>query len=136
MTGATLARAYVTLFVISTAFPVALSLMPATSVSRAMGFLDVAIALVLVATGIHIVSARLPTTPENDRRAITWYKVTGTIALVLLVVFFIAGSRVRWEVLLTGLAWRAWLWMHSLPAMLAMARLTAGPSADSKERLS
>jgi hypothetical protein len=125
MTGATLARAYVSLFVISTAFPVAASLMPATEVSRAMGLLDVAVAFVLVATGIYIVSAKLPTTPENDRRAIASYKVIGTVPLVLLVVFFIAGSRVRWEVLLTGLAWRAWLLMHSLPATLAMARLTS-----------
>lgn len=125
MTGATLARAYVSLFVISTAFPVAASLMPATAVSRAMGLLDVAVAFVLVATGIYIVSTKLPTTPENDRHAVAWYKVTGTVPLVLLVVFFIAGSHVRWEVLLTGFAWRAWLLMHSLPATLALARLAS-----------
>ena len=125
MTGATLARAYVLLFVISSAFPVAASLMPATAVSRAMGLLDVAVAFVLVATGIYVVSRKLPTTPENDRRAIAWYKVTGTVPLVLLVVFFIAGSRVRWEILLTGLAWRVWLLMHSLPATLALARLAS-----------
>jgi hypothetical protein len=125
MTGATLARAYVSLFVISTAFPITASLMPATAVSRAMGLLDVAVAFALVATGVYIVSAKLPTTPENNRRAIAWYKVTGTVPLVLLVVFFIAGSRVRWEILLTGLAWRAWLLMHSLPATLALARLAS-----------
>ena len=47
------------------------------------------------------------------------------VPLVLLVVFFIAGSHVRWEVLLTGFAWRAWLLMHSLPATLALARLAS-----------
>jgi hypothetical protein len=135
MTGANVTRAYVALFVVSTAFPLTASLMPATAVSRTIGLLDVVVALVLVATGVYIVSAKTPTTPENDWRAIG-YKGIGTVPLVLLVVFFIAGSRVRWEVLLPGLAWRAWLLMYSLPAMLAMARLEPGPAADSKERLS
>ena len=136
MTGATVTRAYVTLFVVSTAFPVTATLMPATAVSRTMGLLDVGVALVLVATGVYVVSAKTPTTPENDWRAIACYKVIGTVPLVLLMVFFIAGSRVRWEILLPGLAWRAWLLMYSLPAMLAMARLKPGPTANSKERLS
>ena len=135
MTGATVTRAYVTLFVVSTAFPVTASLLPATTVSRTIGLLDVGVALVLVAAGIYVVSAKTPT-PENDWRAIACYKVIGSVPLVLLVVFFIAGSRVRWEVLLPGLAWRTWLLMYSLPAMLAMARLKPGPTANSKERLS
>ena len=136
MTGATVTRAYVTLFVVSTAFPVTASLLPATTVSRTIGLLDVGVALVLVAAGIFIASAKKPPTPENDWCAIACYKVIGSVPLVLLVVFFIAGSRVRWEVLLPGLAWRTWLLMYSLPAMLAMARLKPGPTADSKERLS
>ena len=51
MTRVALARAYVVLFIVSTAFPVAASLMPEYAVSRVMGVLDVTVAFVLVATG-------------------------------------------------------------------------------------
>ena len=125
--------------------------MPATAVSRAMGLLDVAVAFALVATGVYIVSAKLPTTPENNRRAIAWYKVTGTVPLVLLVVFFIAGSRVRWEILLTGLcvarmapdafaAGDACIGPTGQPPLKlpwsaeALAKVEVGPTADAKER--
>jgi len=49
------------MFVLSTAFPVAASLLPVTAVSRAMGVLDGALPLVLVVVGIYIVSVN-PTT--------------------------------------------------------------------------
>lgn len=132
MTRLTLGRAYASMFVLSTAFPVAASLLPATAVSRAMGLLDGAVALVLVVVGIYIVSVN-PTTPEESvrHRVIAWYRVTGAVPLVLLVIFFLAGSHVRWDILLVGLAWRGWLLMYSLPAMLAMLW-----PADSKERFS
>jgi hypothetical protein len=84
MTGANVTRAYVALFVVSTAFPLTASLMPATAVendgtSRRRGCAGP----VLVATGVYIVSAKTPTTPENDWRAIACYKVIGTVPLVL-----------------------------------------------------
>ena len=120
MTGVTVAHTYLVLFVVSLAFPIVASLIPADAVSRAMGFLDVAVALALLGTGIYVVSAKAPASPEHDRRAVAWYKVTGAVPLALLVVFFVAGSHVRWEVLLVGLAWRAWLLWYSLPATLAL----------------
>jgi hypothetical protein len=45
-----------------------------------------------------------------------------------IVVFFLAGDHVRWDVLLPGLAWRGWLLMYSLPAALAL--LGQASSAD------
>ena len=127
MSGVALARAYVALFVLSTAFPVAASLMPADAISRAMGVSDVAVALVLLATGIYVVSLKPPASPETDRRAVAWYKHAGAVPIILLAIFFVAGSLVRWEILLVGLAWRAWLLMYTLPAALALLRPAVRP---------
>jgi hypothetical protein len=124
MTRVTLARAYASLFVLSTSFPVAASLMPADAISPTIGLLDVAVALVLVATGIYMVSMKLPASPEVNRRAVDWYKRAGAAPLVLLLIFFAAGSTVHWDILLVGLAWRAWLLMYTLPATLALSRQT------------
>jgi hypothetical protein len=37
----------------------------------------------------------------------------------LLALFFVFGDRITWNVLLPGLAWRAWLLMYTLPAAIA-----------------
>jgi hypothetical protein len=120
MTRVRLARAYALLFALSTAFPIAASLMPVGDVSRTMGLLDVACALVLLATGIYIVSLKAPASPATNSRAVAWYRASGSVPLLLLVIFFVAESRVRWPVLLVGLAWRAWLFWYTLPAALAL----------------
>ena len=127
MTRVALGRAYVVLFIVSTAFPVAASLMPEDAVSHVMGVLDVTVAFVLVATGITIVSRTPPATPETDRRAVGWYKHAGTVPIALLITFFLAGSHVRWDILLIGLAWRAWLLLYTLPAALALLRSEGRP---------
>jgi hypothetical protein len=119
MSRATIARLYGILFVVSTAFPVVASLMPAEAVSRTMGVLDVAAAFVLLALGIYIVSVSSPVTPAVNARAVAWYRVSGTVPIGLLAVFFVAASRVEWPVLLVGLAWRAWLFSYTLPGALA-----------------
>lgn len=127
MTRVALARAYVVLFIVSTAFPVAASLMPEDAISRVMGVLDVTVAFVLVATGITIVSRTPPATAETERRAVGWYRHAGIVPIVLLITFFLAGSHVRWDILLIGLAWRAWLLMYTLPATLGLLRSEGRP---------
>lgn len=122
-----LARAYVVLFVVSTAFPVAASLMPDDAISRGMGILDVTIAFLLLVAGITIVSTKPPASADAERRAVRWYRHSGTVPIALLVIFFIAGSYVRWDILLIGLAWRAWLLMYTLPATLALLRTEVRP---------
>jgi len=122
-----LARAYVVLFIVSTAFPIAASLMPDDAISRGMGILDVTVAFLLLVAGITIVSTKPPASADADQRAVRWYRHAGTVPIVLLVIFFTAGSHVRWDILLIGLAWRAWLLMYTLPATLALLRPTAGP---------
>jgi len=119
MTRATTARLYGILFVVSTAFPVVASLMPAEALTRTMGVLDVAVAFVLLAVGIYIVSVSAPVTPAVNARAVAWYRVSATVPLVLLAAFFTTASRVEWPVLLVGLAWRAWLFYYTLPGALA-----------------
>ena len=119
MSRATIARLYGILFAVSTAFPVGASLMPAEAVTRTMGVLDVALAFVLLAFGIYIVSVSSPVPSAVNARAVAWYIVSGTVPIVLLAVFFVAASRVEWPVLLVGLAWRAWLFYYTLPGALA-----------------
>ena len=49
-----------------------------------------------------------------------YYRGLAGLLPVLLVVFFLAGDRVRWEILLVGLAWRIWFLIYTLPAWLAL----------------
>jgi hypothetical protein len=80
------------LLVVSTAFPVAASLLTGPA-PRWMGILDVVVAFALVCAGLF---------------------------LALLVVFFLVGDSIKWSILLPGLAWRAWLVGWVLPAALAL----------------
>lgn len=109
------------LFVVSTAFPIAASLLPAAAITRAIGLADVAIAALLLAAGFVVV-AKAPKTfdaPTTDL-AVRVLRAASSVFLVLLVVFFVAGGAVDWTVLLIGLAWRAWLFTLVLPAWIAL----------------
>jgi hypothetical protein len=120
MSDVTLVRGYATLFTVSTAFPIAASLMPQEAISRTMGVLDLSVASALLITAIYIASLRAPENAATDAKAVAWYRVSATVPLVLLAIFFVAGSHVDWTVLLVGLAWRAWLFWYTLPAALAL----------------
>ncbi len=120
MSPVTLVRLYTTLFAVSTAFPIAASLMPPDAISRTIGLLDIGVALVLLATAMYVVSRKAPGGPDTASRAVAWYKVSGTLPIALLAIFFVAGSHVDWPVLLVGLAWRVWLFWYTLPAALAL----------------
>jgi hypothetical protein len=39
---------------------------------------------------------------------------------VLLIVFFIAGDRIDWQVLIVGLGWRRWLLLYTLPYLISV----------------
>jgi hypothetical protein len=39
---------------------------------------------------------------------------------VLLIVFFIAGDRIDWQVLIVGLGWRGWLLLYTLPYLISV----------------
>jgi hypothetical protein len=118
--GRQLAVATAIVFVISSIFPVAagLSRNP-ESFPRLWGILDVVIAFILVALAI-VVAALFGrgVTKEIELAAYRIYRVLINAILVLLVVFFLAGDRVRWTIFLTGLAWRGWLLFYGLPAWI------------------
>lgn len=110
------------LLVVSTAFPVAASILTEQA-PRWMGILDVVVAFALVCAGIGI-AAKVPA-GFNERvieASFRIYRSGSTLFLVLLVVFFLVGDRIKWSILLPGLAWRAWLVAGVLPAALALWR--------------
>jgi len=66
------------------------------------------------------------------------------LPLALLAVFLVVGEQIRWNVLLPGLAWRAWLLLYLLPAGITAwetnraarhPRVSAG-SSDEMDRAS
>ncbi|MEO8289352.1 MAG: hypothetical protein ABI670_23340, partial [Chloroflexota bacterium] len=109
-----------------TAFPVVASLMPASSVAGWIGVVDVALAgVVLIASVAADAAARSrhKTTPASVvQSSYRTYRALGLVPLLLLVLFFLFSNQVRWEVLLPGLAWRAWLLMYVLPSVLLLWR--------------
>jgi hypothetical protein len=110
------------LFAVSTAFPIVASLMPIEEAPRWLGVADVVIAFALVATGIYLVSRHQePAGGRIAETAVAVLRAAASVFLVLLVLFFLVGDDVKWQVLLPGLAWRAWLFALALPAWLALS---------------
>jgi hypothetical protein len=121
--AAVTARLAVWLFPISTAFPVAAGAIGSSSLPRWVGWLDVIVAAALAASCITLdVLARRLVTPADELVAARMYRHGSALILVLLVTFLIAGGRIDWNVLLPGLAWRAWFFIYSLPVLLAARR--------------
>lgn len=107
------------LFGISLAFPVIASLVDAASFPRWVGFLDVALALVLPLILLAItIFTRGAISTRAAYASYRIYRISINLLLVLLLLFFLVGDRITWEVLLPGLAWRLWLLLYLLPAVL------------------
>ena len=123
MTTRSLGRVCVALLVVSTAFPVAASLRVGRPPLRWLGIADVLFAAVLVVTAMVVAARTRRTVDDRDRLAAhrPAQMVIGVIP-VLLALFFVAGQRIDWTVLVIGLAWRAWLLLYSLPFIMAALR--------------
>jgi hypothetical protein len=121
--GPQAAQAFVVLFLLSTAFPVAAGLLPLSAVSNALGVLDVVVAGVVLVLGFAIESAAREQVTDDDRR-LAWrvVRVLANVPLLLLIVFFVRSDIVRWDVLLVGLAWRTWLLLWVLPSIVALLK--------------
>jgi hypothetical protein len=78
----------------------------------------VAIALLVLCAWLDV-RLRPHLTVEDERTAARITRAASTVILVLLVVFFVVGDRIDWQVLLPGLAWRAWLFVYALPAVMS-----------------
>jgi hypothetical protein len=108
------------LFFISTLFPVVASLVPADQLPTRMGWLDVATAFTLVSMAILTNRVSSQTIDQVVIHAsYRAYRMTASLPLILLILFFVFGDQIRWSVLLPGLAWRIWLFWYVLPAGLA-----------------
>ncbi len=112
------------LFAVSTALPVGASLVRSPDPPAWIAYFDVTVAAALFALVLFLNratrGARPPTVILASYRGC---RLLWTVALVLIVVFFAVGDRIAWDVLLLGLAWRSWLFMYGLPALIsALAR--------------
>ncbi len=122
--GHRLAVATGIVFFVSLAFPVAAGLSQSTEVfPRFWGILDVIIAFILAALAI-VTAALFDRAVTEDIRQATYrtYRVLINTVLVLLVLFLLAGDRIKWNIFLPGLAWRAWLLFYAFPPWLAALR--------------
>ncbi len=118
-------------FGVSTAFPIAASIWPADAMPTWVGILDVVLAFAAVGLAIRVVTLA---EKQVDDRAIRLsyriYRGLASVPLGLLVLFFVVGDRINWNVLLPGLAWRSWLLMYTLPAAIAAYQSDQGPDRD------
>ena len=68
-----------------------------------------------------VLTSRQKAGVSNDHRVRALH-VAQSVALiipVLLGVFFLAGNRIDWQVLVIGLAWRGWLLLYTLPSLIS-----------------
>jgi len=116
-----LGRTCVALFVLSTAFPVAAGVLALSRPPRWMGIADVAVAaLLFVAAAAVWTRGRSAVTDRH--RLVALRASQGVIAVIppLLAIYFVAGPRIDWTVLVIGLAWRGWLLLYTLPFLAAV----------------
>ena len=116
--GRRLALIAAVVFCISSAFPVIAGLSKNTaSFPKWWGMLDVGIAFVLATLAIVILAiANGRVNRQAQDSSYRAYRVLIHGILAIIVVFFLLGDRVTWSNCLTGLAWRTWLLLYSLPA--------------------
>jgi len=107
-------------FGVSTLFPVAASIWPAGALPTWVGILDVVLAFAVVGLAIRVVALGGKHVGERAIRASNRiYRGLASLPLGLLVLFFLVDDRIDWNVLLPGLAWRAWLILYTLPEAVA-----------------
>lgn len=114
-------------FFVSLVFPVAAGLEPDTAALPGWwGIADVVFAFILAALAITV-AARFDRrkTPQIERASYKVYRIVVNLILVLLVIFLVAGDRVRWTIFLPGIAWRGWLFLYAYPAWLTAMKSTS-----------
>src|SRR3954471_18322998 len=100
--------AFLGLFAVSTAFPIAAGLLPAERVPPVVGLADVAIAAVTTLAGFVLASRFGPLVGDGERALAFRIVQIGSAGLLVLLGLFLAGEALpQWSVLLAGLAWRA-----------------------------
>ena len=113
-----LAIATAIVFCISSAFPaVAAFFQDTESWPKWWGVLDVGIAFLIAMLAFAVIGlARGKVTKQAEDESYRAYRILIHGIFVMLAVFFLFGDRIVWSNCLTGIAWRAWLLLYSLPA--------------------
>lgn len=84
------------------------------------GLVDGVTAFVLVIVGMLIYTKANALIGDAARRLS--YVIATALPPVMLVAMWLAADRLRWNVLLPGLAWRTWILLQTLPAAIALWR--------------
>lgn len=120
------------LFIVSSSFPVAASVLRLDPAPRWVGVVDVVLAFALIVLGMVIVS-RKPKDFDAPvvEAAFRVYRGLANALLFLLALFLVVEDAIEWGILLPGLAWRAWLLVLVLPSWIALWRTGPSVSASS-----
>jgi hypothetical protein len=121
-----LAIATAIVFCVSTIFPIVAALSRAAgALPRIVGVMDGVLAFILVGMAMLLwARTRGRITNEAEASAYRGYRVLMHVIIALLVVFFLFGDRIAWNIGLVGIAWRSWLLLYTLPAWYAALRMT------------
>ena len=119
-----LARASLALLAVSVIFPIVGGLFVASPPPRWLGIADVVIAAAFFGSTAVVVARAGKSVADYDRLVALRIsqRVLGLVP-VLIAAYFVIGSRINWPVLVIGLAWRAWLLLHSVPYLVAALRV-------------
>jgi hypothetical protein len=132
--GRRIAVAAAVAFVVSLVFPVTAGLARDTSSFPGWwGPLDVSVAFLLAALVFAVFGLAGGRVSQRAKDAsYRAHRILIHTIFVLLIVFFLWGDRVVWPACLSGLAWRYWLLLYSLPAWFAAFGATAGPGRSTR----
>jgi hypothetical protein len=110
-------------FFVSSVFPVVAGLSHDTSsFPKWWGILDVTLAFVLALLALAILGiTQGKVNKQAERVSYRAYRILTHGIFLMLVVFFLVGDRIIWSNCLTGLAWRTWLLLYTLPAWVTAA---------------
>ena len=110
------------LIILSSAFPVAASILPPGPIW--VGWLDVVLAFAVTALALFVFAISYRKVDDAARLAsFHVYQILANVPIVLLAAFFLLGNRIDWSILLTGLAWRFWLVCYALPVAVRALRV-------------
>jgi hypothetical protein len=117
------------LFATSTLFPILAGFLREDQKPRWLGRLDVVIAAATAVSAMMIAARNRSVVTDDDRvAALRHAQLVSGIIPVLLVLFFVAGDRVNWQVMVIGLAWRGWFLIAILPYLeAARSRAESAP---------
>jgi hypothetical protein len=110
-------------FFVSSVFPLVAGLSHNTaSFPKWWGTLDVSLAFVVALLALAILGiTEGKVTKQAEDMSYRAYRILTHGIFLMLVLFFLAGDRITWINCLTGLAWRTWLLLYTLPAWVTAA---------------